>query len=168
LEDILFHIPGVDLSTLPGIRSNAILQIISEVGIDMSMFPGVKHFASYPGFVPHNKITGGHIISASTDRIKSSAAQAFRKFVPTVSLTKTAPEAFYRRLAPRTGKAQAIIATCRKLAILIYNAITFGIGYIEQGEKEYLKKQENWERHKLALLAKKYSFNILPIEAVDW
>jgi hypothetical protein len=167
LEDILFHILGVDLSTLPGIRSNAVLQIISEVGIDMSMFPSAKHFASYLGFVPHNKITGGHIISARTDRIKNSAVQAFRKLVPTVSLTKTAPGAFYRRLAPHIGKTQTITATCRKLAILIYNALTFGIGYIEQGETEYLKKQESWERHKLALLAKKYNFNIVPIEPVD-
>jgi hypothetical protein len=67
--------------------------------------------------VPHNKITGRHIISSKTNRIKSSAAQAFRKLIPSISQTKTALGAFYRRLAPRIGKAQAIIATCRKLAI---------------------------------------------------
>jgi DNA-binding protein YbaB len=163
LEDLLFHILGADLSSLPGIRANAILQIISEVGADMTKFPSAKHFASYLGFVPHNKITGGHIISARTDRIKNSAAQAFRKLIPSISQTKTALGAFYRRLAPRIGKAQAITATCRKLAILVYNTLAFGIEYNEKGELFYKQKQEEWERKKLASLAKKYNYNIIPI-----
>ena len=163
LEDRLFHIPGVDLSCLPGVRANAILQIISEAGTDMTKFPSAKHFASYLGFVPHNKITGGHIISARTDRIKNSATQAFRKLIPSISQTKTAPGAFYRRLAPRIGKAQAITATCRKLAVLLYNTIAFGTQYTEQGELFYKQKQEQWERKKLALLAKKYNCNIIPV-----
>jgi len=162
-EDRLFHILGVDLSCLPGVRANAILQIISEVGTDMTKFPSAKHFASYLGFVPHNKITGGHIISARTDRIKNSATQAFRKLIPSISQTKTALGAFYRRLAPRIGKAQAITATCRKLAVLLYNTIAFGTQYTEQGELFYKQKQEQWERKKLALLAKKYNCNIIPV-----
>jgi transposase len=159
LEDTLYHVLGIDLSALPGIRSNAILQIISEVGIDMSKFPTAHHFASYLGFVPHNKITGGHVISSRTDRIKNSAAQTFRKLIPSISQTKTALGAFYRRLAVRIGKAQAIIATCRKLAILFYNTLTFGKAYMEMGEVNYQKKQQEWEKRKLVNLAKKYTIN---------
>ena len=161
LEDTLYHVLGTDLSSLPGIRANAILQILSEVGTDMSKFPSAHHFASYLGFVPHNKITGGHVISARTDRIKSSAAQAFRKLIPSISQTKTALGAFYRRLAPRIGKAQAIIATCRKLAILFYNTLAFGKAYSEQGEMIYKQKQEDWEKRKLVNLAKKYNYEIV-------
>ena len=161
LEDVLYRILGTDLSRLPGIRSLAIMQIISEVGTDMSKFPTANHFASYLGFAPHNKITGGRIISSRTDRIKNSAAQAFRKLIPSISQTKTALGAFYRRLAPRIGKPQAITATCRKLAILIYNAMVHGNAYIEHGEAQYLKKQEEWERKKLVKLAEKYNFKIV-------
>ena len=128
----------------------------------MSKFPDAHHFASYLGFVPHNNITGGHVISSKTDRIKSSAAQAFRKLIPSISQTKTALGAFYRRLAPRIGKAQAIIATCRKLAILFYNTLAFGKTYLEQGELMYKQKQEDWERRKLLNLAKKYNYTIIP------
>jgi len=35
--------------------------------------------------------------------------------------------------------------------------------YIEKGELFYKQKQENWERKKLASLAKKYNCNIIPI-----
>ena len=161
LEDVLYRVLGIDLSALPGIRANAILQIISEVGTDMSKFPDAHHFASFLGFVPHNKITGGHVISSRTDRIKSSAAQAFRKLIPSISQTQTALGAFYRRLAPRIGKAQAITATCRKLAILFYNTLAYGKAYMEQGELMYQQKQEQWERRKLLNLAKKYNFEIV-------
>ncbi|KAA6302052.1 MAG: hypothetical protein EZS26_001868 [Candidatus Ordinivivax streblomastigis] len=162
LEDILFHITGADLSALPGLRANAILQIISEVGIDMSKFPTANHFASYLGFVPHNKITGGNIISSRTDRIKSSAAQAFKKVIPSISQTDTALGSFYRRLMPRLGKGQAIVATCRKLAILFYNTLAFGGQYVEYGEAQYKQKQEEWEKKKLAKLAKKYNLALSP------
>ena len=128
----------------------------------MSKFHTAHHFASYLGFAPHNKITGGRVISSRTDRIKSAAAQAFRKLVPSISQTKTALGAFYRRLAPRIGKAQAIIATCRKLAILFYNTIAFGLEYLEQGELLYQQKQEDWEKRKLLNLAKKYKCTIIP------
>jgi len=161
LEDKLYQILGADLSGLPGIRSLATLQIISEVGTDMSKFPTANHFASYLGFAPHNKITGGRIISSRTDRIKNSAAQAFRKLIPSISQTKTALGAFYRRLAPRIGKPQAITATCRKLAILVYNALVHGQAYIEQGEAQYLEKQEAWERKKLLKLAEKYNCKLI-------
>jgi len=127
----------------------------------MSKFPDAHHFASYLGFVPHNKITGGHVISAKTDRIKSSAAQAFRKLIPSISQTDTALGAFYRRLAPRIGKAQAIIATCRKLAILFYNTLAYGKAYHEHGEVIYKQKQEDWERRKLLNLAKKYNLKLV-------
>jgi transposase len=162
LEDTLYHITGVDLSRLPGLRANAILQIISEVGTDMSKFPSANHFASYLGFVPHNKITGGHVISSRTDRIKSSAAQAFKKVIPSISQTPTALGCFYRRLAPRTGKGQATVATCRKLAILFYNTLAYGSGYVEQGENIYLQKQQEWEKKKLEKLAHKYNYTLTP------
>jgi len=161
IEDSLYHIIGADLSRLPGIRSLAILQIIGEVGVDMKKFPTANHFASYLGFAPHNKITGGRVISSRTDRIKNSAAQAFRKLIPSISRTKTALGAFYRRLAPRIGIPQAITATCRKLAILFYNTIIYGQDYIEQGEADYLKKQEAWEKKKLIKLAAKYNCQII-------
>ena len=45
LEDTLYHVLGTDLSTLMRIRANAILQIISEAGIDMSKFPTAHKFA---------------------------------------------------------------------------------------------------------------------------
>ena len=118
LEDILYRHLGSDLTSLPGIRGTTILQIISEVGSDMSKFPDANHFASILGFVPRNKITGGRVISSRTDRTNSTDSQSFKKAIPSISRSKTALGAFYRRLAPSVGMATAITACCRKLGII--------------------------------------------------
>ncbi len=55
LEDMLFRQLGTDLTSLQDMRGHTILQIISEVGTDMSKFPTAKYFASYLGFVSRNK-----------------------------------------------------------------------------------------------------------------
>lgn len=160
LDSILLNITGTDLTAITGLQANTILQIISEVGIDMSKFPTAKHFASYLGFVPHNKITGGVIIASRTDRIKSHAAQAFKKVIPSISRGKTALACFYHRIAAKSGTGKAVVAVCRKLAILVYNTMYYGITYIEQGQNQYKAKLEEKEKHLLTKLAKKHNLII--------
>lgn len=160
MTDILYRILGTDMTAITGMQPNTILQIISEVGIDMSKFPTENHFASYLGFVPHNKITGGEIISSRTDRIKSSAAQAFRKVVPSISLGNSALAAFYRRVVPRIGKGKAIVAVCRKLAIIFYNTLVHGEAYVEMGQEKYKQKMEEREKRTIIKLAQKYNWEI--------
>lgn len=162
LRDILYHITGTDLTTITGLQANTILQIISEVGVDMSKFPTANHFASYLGFAPHNKITGGYVLSSRTDRIKSPAAQAFKKVVPSISQGKTALAAFYRRIAPKRGKAKAIVAVCRKLAIIFYNTLVYGTLFVDYGQEQYSKQQEQREKKLLIKLAKKHEMVLQP------
>jgi hypothetical protein len=54
-----------------------------------------------------------------------------------IGRTQTALGAFYRRLAARSGKAKAVTATARKLAILFYNALRFGMTYADPGASYY-------------------------------
>lgn len=162
LGERLEAICGVNLSSVTGLQSNTILQVISEVGIDMSRFPSAKCFASYLGFTPHNKITGGVIISSRTDRIKSHAAQAFKKVVPSISQGKTALAAFYHRIAAKAGTGKAIVAVCRKLAICYWNVLTKGTEYIEMGQENYRIRQQQKEKALLAKLARKHQFCLVP------
>jgi len=46
-----------------------------------------------------------------------------------IGRTSTALGAFYRRLAVRIGKAKAIIATARKLALLVYRVLSGNLVY---------------------------------------
>ena len=60
-----------------------------------------------------------------------------------VGRTQTALGAFYRRLAARVGKAKAVTATARKLAVLFYNAIRFGREYLDPGADYYEERYRN-------------------------
>lgn len=159
----LVRINGTDLTKITGLGPNTILQIMAEVGTDMGKFHSAKHFASYLGFTPHNKITGGVIISSRTDRIKSPAAQAFKKVVPSLSQGDSFLAAFYRRIVPRVGTGKAIVAVCRKLAMIYYNAITLGSEFVEKGAEEYRKKQELREQKYLHKLAAKHNYSLSPL-----
>ena len=44
---------------------------------------------------------------------------------------------FYRRLAARIGGAKVVTATARKVAVLFYNAMRFGLNYAEPGADHY-------------------------------
>jgi transposase len=45
--------------------------------------------------------------------------------------------AFYRRLSARIGKAKAVTATARKIAVLFYNALRHGMDYVDPGASYY-------------------------------
>jgi len=51
--------------------------------------------------------------------------------------TQTALGAFYRRVGFRIGKAKAVTATARKLAILIYRTLKDGLVYADPGADAY-------------------------------
>ena len=54
-----------------------------------------------------------------------------------VGRTETALGAFYRRLSSRVGKAKAITATARKIAVLFYNAMRHDMDYVDPGASYY-------------------------------
>jgi transposase len=45
--------------------------------------------------------------------------------------------AFYRRLSARIGKAKAVTATARKIAVLFYNTLRHGMDYADPGAAYY-------------------------------
>ena len=55
----------------------------------------------------------------------------------TLGRTQTALGAFYRRLATCIGKPQAVTATARKLAVLVYRALKGELVYQDPGAEGY-------------------------------
>jgi hypothetical protein len=65
------------------------------------------------------------------------AAAADHGAAMSLGRTETALGAFYRRVAFRVGKAKAITATARKLAILVYRTPKDGLVYRDPGAAAY-------------------------------
>jgi transposase len=52
--------------------------IISEIGLDVSNWPKVKHFTSWLSVCPNNQTTGGKVKKRGLRKTHNNAAQALR------------------------------------------------------------------------------------------
>jgi transposase len=156
IRDRLYQLLGVDLTQIHGLGPYMALCLLAECGDDMSRWRSAKHFTSWLTLSPGNKISGGRLLSSKTRPSKSRAAHLFRMAAVGLGRTETALGAFYRRLASRIGKAKAVTATARKLAVLFYNAVRFGMKYVDPGADYYEERYrqrvtENLKRRAKAL-----------------
>jgi transposase len=133
----LHQLTGVDLTQIDAIGPYNALRLVSEIGTDMSRWPTEKHFTAWLTLAPRNKISGGRLLSSRTQPSTNRAAATFRLAAMSLGRTATALGAFYRRLAYRIGKAKAITATARKLAILVYRSLRDGLVYEDPGAAAY-------------------------------
>ena len=127
----------------------------------MTKWPTAKHFTSWLSLAPGSKISGGRVLSSRTRRSSNRAAVLLRTAAVNVGKTQTALGAFYRRLAARTGKAKAVTATARKLAILFYNALRFGLTYADPGASAYEERYRHRVIHNLHRRAKSLGFTLV-------
>ena len=133
----LHQLTGVDLTQIDALGPYSALRLVAEIGTDMSRWPTEKHFTSWLTLAPHNKVSGGRRLSSKTQPSANRAAAILRMAAMTLGRTETALGAFYRRLAYRVGKAKAITATARKLAILVYRTLKDGLLYQDPGAAAY-------------------------------
>ena len=163
LRTHLYRMTGVDLTTLDGIDAYTALKVISETGIDMTRWPTAKHFASWLGLSPNNKITGGKVQSSRTKPTANRAAAALRLAANSLHRSDSALGAFLRRKKTHLGAPKAITATAHKLARLLYSMLKYGQEYVDRGqdyyENEYRKRAlKNASRRALQL-----GYKLVPI-----
>ncbi len=144
VREPLHRISGVDLTQIEGIDETTSLVILSEIGLDMTRWPTVKHFTSWLGLCPHHRVSGGKVLSRRTKPCANRAATALRLAAACLHHSQSALGAFFRRMKARLGAPKAITATAHKLARLIYTMLKHGTAYVRQGMDEY--EQQYHER----------------------
>ena len=120
------YLPQLNLVlTVPGIKTFSAITIISEIGVDMSVFPTSKHLCSWAGLTPQNNESAG---KKKTTRI-SRAGAYIKPLLVQCALSairkKSNPEIRNRYLSikKRRGHKKAIIAIARMLLTSIYNIL---------------------------------------------
>ena len=129
----------------------------------MVKWPTAKHFASWLCLSPGNKISGGKILASNTRKTKNRAATLLRIAAVNIGKTQTALGAFYRRLSARIGKAKAVTATARKLAVLFYTLMRYGTSYVEPGADYYEKQYRQRVLRNISRRAKGLGFDLVQI-----
>jgi transposase len=152
----LYRLLGADLGQTHGLGPYTVLRLVTECGDDMTKWPTSKHFTSWLCLAPANKISGGRVLSAATRRSSNRAATLLQIAAVNIGRTQRTLGAFYRRLAARLGKAKAVTATARKLAILFYKALRLGLTYGDPGVFAYERRHrerlvQHLQRHAKSL-----------------
>ena len=161
IRTALHQLTGVDLSQLDGLAPYSALKLVSEIGTDMHRWPSEKHFTSWLTLAPKNKVSGGRLLSSQTQPSANRAAAILRLAAMSLGRTQTALGAFYRRLAFRVGKAKAITATARKLAILVYRTLKDGLVYHDPGAAAYDAHQRTRVLRRLRQRATTLGFDLV-------
>ena len=158
-----FQMCGVDLTRIDGVDVTTALAVVSEIGVDMSRFPTIKHFTSWLGLCPGTKITGGKVMSGKTKRCVNRAAQALRLTAAALRSSKSALGAYFRRLCSRMDKPKAVTAAAHKLARLIYVMLTKGEEYTDQGQDYYEERYRERVLRALCQRATKLGMQMIPV-----
>jgi transposase len=157
----LYKITGVDLTRIDGIEATTAMILISEIGTDMSRWKTVSHFVSWLGLCPGTKVSGGRSLSSKTTPTANRAAAALRMAASTLYHSRSALGAFYRRMAARLGKPQAVTATAHKLARLVYSMLKNGSEYTDAGQDYYERQYKERAVRNLEHRAKELGFELV-------
>jgi len=122
------------LMQIPGIDRIGAAVIIAELGVDMSVFPSVRHAAAWTGVCPGNnesagKRKGAHgrkgNIHLTTALVQAAMAAAKKKG----SYLKEK----YWRLKARRGAMRAALAIAHKILVAAYHMLAHGVDYKDLG-----------------------------------
>jgi transposase len=136
----LHRLTGVDLLAVPGVSTITAMQLLGEIGFDMTKWKDSKQFASWLGLCPGSKVSGGKLLSGKTKPSNNRAAATLRLAASTLYNSPTALGAYLRRLKSRKGPMKATTAVAHKLAKIIYNMLRYGTEYREAGQAYYEEK----------------------------
>ena len=166
LRGQLYRITGVDLTRIAGIEVQTAQTIISEVGVDMSRWKTEKHFASWLGLCPDNRISGGKVLKRGTRHVVNRASTALRLAASALLRSQSALGAKFRRLRSKLGAPKAITAMAHMLARLLYRMLKFGHDYVDRGIAFYENKSREQQLKRIAKQAAALRMQLVPLAEV--
>jgi transposase len=114
--------------TIPGIRRDTAITILSEIGTDMSQFDSSKRLCRWAGLTPGNNESAGKKKSVRITRagvyLKPALVEAAHAAVKSKSSPYYAVK--YERIAKRRGRKRAIIAVAGMILTAVYHMLSTG------------------------------------------
>ena len=125
------------IRTVPGFGNNPMtaIQILSEIGGDMSVFPTAKHLVSWAGCCPRNDQSNKKIKSTRISRAGAYFKPILVQVANGLLRSRKHPEITnrYKRIKARRGHKKAIIAICRMLLTAIWHILSDLKPYTPEG-----------------------------------
>ncbi|MEO8382158.1 MAG: IS110 family transposase [Acidobacteriota bacterium] len=131
------------MDEMPGINRDAAIEILGEIGNDMSAWANHRRFAAWAGLCPGNHESAGKKkkigIRKGNHFLKSILVQAATAAVKTDG---TYYQAKFNRLNKRRGYKRAIVAIAHSMLIAIYHMIRDDKPYHELGASTFNQRSD--------------------------
>lgn len=116
------------LMTIPGVKRDSAITIISEIGIDMSQFCTSKRLCCWAGLVPGSNESGGKKKSVRITRAGVYLKPALVQCAHAAVKSDQSPyyKKKYESLMKRRGKKRAIVAIARMILTAIFQMLSTG------------------------------------------
>jgi len=155
----LMQIPGVD-------RVGAAV-LIAELGVDMSVFPSVRHCAAWAGVCPGNNESAGKRKGQPARKGNVHLSTALVQAAVSASHAKgTYLKDKYWRLKAKRGPKRAAMAIAHKILIAAYHMLSRGVDYKELGPTFLDQLSADVTKHGLVKRLERlgYQVTLQPIE----
>lgn len=129
-----------DATVLPGITDYSWLQLLSELGTDLTKWKTEKHFTSWLGLAPKQHNSGKMKRNYKSKGCPKAGLIFKQAAVSLINSKNIALGVFGRKIRGRKGGLVAIKAVARKLATLYWKLFVKGLDYVEKGIKLYEEK----------------------------
>ncbi len=146
-EQIAPSTPAAELlCTIPGVQRRTAEVIVSQIGVDMSVFPSAKHLASWAGQCPGNDQSAGRRRCGRTRKGSKWLDWALEEAaMATLPAKDVYLAAQYARLKPRRGHKKALGAVKHSTLVARWHMLTTGELSTDRGG-DYFRRREP-ERH---------------------
>jgi transposase len=158
-----YRVLGVDLTAVPGFQTPTVLVLLGELGPEFAdKFPTAKHFGSWLGLCPDNRITGGKIYSVRTRDVKSRVAEALRLAAQSLWRAENYFGDLYRRWKARLGSPKAITAMAHKLARVLWHLLKYKQAFNPEVFANEEAKMKRQKLQRLQNMAASLNYQLIP------
>jgi len=162
-RELFYEVLGQDLTQIDGISVATVSAFLAEIGTDLSAFKTEKHFCSWLKACPGSNTSGGKNRSGRNRPTTNRFWTALRIAAQTLSRSKSALGAFYRRLRARLGPEKAINAAAHKLARMIYFTLKFQRPYLDPGPDAYAQHHRDQVLKSMEKRARQLGYTLLKV-----
>ena len=136
--------------SVPGVKTLAALQILSEIGTDMSRFPSDANLVSWACICPRSDESAGKRRSTRIRKgspwLKTTLVQSAHS---AVRMKGTYFQALFHRIRSRRGVKKAIVAVAASILTAIYRMLKDGRMYQDLGPNHFDARNKERQKNRL-------------------
>jgi transposase len=154
------------VSSVPGVKNLAALQIISEIGTDMSRFPSDANLVSWACICPRSDESAGKRRSTRIRKgspwLKTTLVQSAHS---AVRMKGTYFQALFHRIRSRRGVKKAIVAVAASILTAIYHMLKDGTMFQDLGADHFDRRTKEQQKNRLVkrLAELGYAVEVAPL-----